>query len=151
MAGESGPEERAGLRVNARLVIPEEELVVSYARSGGPGGQNVNKVETKVHLGFSVRDSRVLGERRKELLLERLASRLTKDGRLLLTSSVYRTRSRNEEDVRERMASMLAEALRTPKVRKATKPTRGSKRRRLDQKKRRGDTKRLRGRVRGDD
>lgn len=139
-----------GLRINGRLVIPEDELEVSYARSGGPGGQNVNKVETKVLLSFSIAESRAFGERRRELLMERLSSRLTKDGRLLMTSSATRERARNEEDVRQRMAEVLAEALRTPKARKKTKPTKGSKRRRLEQKKRRGETKRLRGRVRGD-
>jgi len=139
-----------GLRVNARLTIPDDEISVSFARSGGPGGQNVNKVETKVSLSFSVAGSRALGERRRALLLKRLASRLTKDGRLLVSSSVHRRRGRNEQDARERLASVLRAALQVPKARKPTRPTRSSTAKRLEQKKRRGDVKRSRGRVRPD-
>jgi len=133
---------REPLWVNARLSLPASELRIVAARSGGPGGQNVNKVATKVVLRFSVRDSRALGDRRRDLLLSRLASRLTKDGELVLHASRHRERPRNEKDARERLAALLREGLRVPRARKRTDPTRGSRERRLKEKRRRGDLKR---------
>ncbi|MCZ6596104.1 MAG: alternative ribosome rescue aminoacyl-tRNA hydrolase ArfB [Planctomycetota bacterium] len=131
--------------MNERLVLAPEELSVSYARSGGPGGQNVNKVETKVILRFSIRASASLGETRRARLLERLASRLTGSGELLVQASRYRERARNLADARERLAAVLREALQVQPPRRATRPTAGSKRRRLDAKRRRGELKRRRG------
>jgi len=133
---------RGGVRVNGRLLIPERELSLEAARSGGPGGQNVNKVASKVVLRFSVRASRALGERRRALLEERLAGRLNKNGEVVIHASRHRERSRNEQDARERLAAMLREALRTPKKRVATRPTRASKRRRLADKRRQAEKKR---------
>lgn len=130
------------LRVNARLVLPAEELSIAFTRSGGPGGQNVNKVATRVQLRFSIAESKVLGETRRARLTERLSSRLTREGELLITSSRHRERERNIEDARERMAEVLREALQVQKKRRATKPTRGSKKRRLDTKRQRGQVKR---------
>jgi len=132
----------AGVRVNARLMIPERELTLEAVRSGGPGGQNVNKVATKVVLRFSVRDSLVLGEWRRATLLARLAARLTKGGELVLHASRFRERHRNEEDARERLAVLLRKALQAPKKRVPTRPTRGSRERRLADKRRRSERKR---------
>ncbi len=132
------------LRVNSRLVIPPEELSVSYARAGGPGGQNVNKVATKVVLRFSVTASGVLGPTRRARLQQRLASRLSGAGELVLHASRHRERARNLQDALERLATMLREALAVPRVRRPTRPTRASKQRRLEAKRRRGDLKRSR-------
>jgi len=131
--------------VNERLVLPPEELSVAFARSGGPGGQNVNKVATKVVLRFSIEASASLGETRRARLLGRLASRLTGSGELLVQASRYRERGRNLADARERLAAILREALQVQRPRRATRPTAGSKRRRLEAKRRRGELKRRRG------
>ena len=137
---------RGGLRVNTRLEIPARELSVEAARSGGPGGQNVNKVATKVILRFSVRASRALGERRKHLLLHRLAARLNRRGELVIHASRHRERSRNDADARDRLAALLREALRNPTPRKPTRPTHASRERRLALKRRRSEVKRARRR-----
>jgi len=131
-----------GLRVNRSVVLPEDELHVEAARSGGPGGQNVNKVATKVVLRFRPGDSRALGATHKQRIAAQLAHRLTREGEIVLHASRYRLRSRNLEDARQRLAELLAAALRPQRPRKATRPTRASKRRRLDSKRRRGAVKR---------
>jgi len=130
------------LRVNSRLVIPPGELTATFACAGGPGGQNVNKVASKVVLRFDVAASECLGETRRARLLDRLAGRITRDGELVIHGSRYREQARNLEDARERLAGLLRGALLTSKVRRATRPTAGSKRRRLDAKRRKGARKR---------
>jgi len=100
------------LPINARLAIPAAELSATFARSGGPGGQNVNKVESKVVLRWSPARSGVLSDAQRARLLERLASRLTGDGELVLHASSHRTRARNVEDARERLAELVRDALR---------------------------------------
>jgi ribosome-associated protein len=132
------------LRINSRLILPPGELHVTFSRSGGPGGQNVNKVATRVQLRFSVLESPSLGERRRALLLRQLGSRLTKGGEVIVHASSHRERGRNLEEARQRLAALLCSALQAPKSRKPTKPTRASKRKRLDAKRKRGDLKRSR-------
>lgn len=129
------------LRVTSRLTLPPEELRVSFARSGGPGGQNVNKVASKAVLRFSVRKSHSLSDGQRHLLLRRLGGRLTTEGELVIHASRHREQARNVEDARERLAETLRGALVEPKKRKNTRPTRGSQRRRLESKRRRGQVK----------
>jgi ribosome-associated protein len=129
------------LRINSRLVIPPKELHVSFARAGGPGGQKVNRTASQVQLRFSVTESASLGERRQSTLTRALKSRLTSSGELLIRAKSHREQVRNLEDARERLASLLREALRPQKTRRATKPTKGSKMRRLESKRRQGRRK----------
>jgi len=132
------------LRINSRLILPPGELHVSFSRSGGPGGQNVNKVATRVQLRFSVLESPSLGERRRARLMRQLESRLTKGGEVIVHASSHRERGRNLEEARQRLADLLCSGLQMPRKRKPTKPTRASKRKRLDAKRKRGDLKRSR-------
>ena len=127
--------------VNDHLRIPAGEIELSYARSGGPGGQHVNKTSSKVLLRWNVRASEALRIQDRMRLLEKLAPRLTEDGDLLVTSERNREQSRNVDDAVERLVALLREALKPQRKRRKTKPTRASQRKRLDEKKRRGDIK----------
>jgi ribosome-associated protein len=137
---------RTGLRIGPELVIPPDELVFHAARSGGPGGQNVNKVESKVSLRYDVRRSKSLTEDQRLMLLDRLAGRLTREGELVLHSSRHREQLRNAQAARERMLEILQEALLPRVVRKETRPGRAAKERRLRTKRTRSLVKRLRSR-----
>ncbi len=134
------------LQITSRLTLAPDELELSFARSGGPGGQNVNKVESKVLLRFSIRESHSLSEGQRHLILQRLGGRLTGAGDLLIQASNHRERARNLADARERMAALLRGALAPVKKRRKTRPTRASRERRLEGKRRRGQTKRDRRR-----
>jgi ribosome-associated protein len=139
-------------RVNDAILIPAAELSWSYARSGGPGGQHVNKTETKVELRWTPAGSRALAglsEDARAWLVGRLASRLTAGGELMVTSSLTRDQIRNREDAIDKLVAIIRAALIRPKKRVKTKPSRGAKERRLGEKKRRSEVKR--GRGRGDD
>jgi len=138
---------RASLRVAPELVIPPDELVYQAARAGGPGGQNVNKVESKIVLRFDVRRSRALTEDQRQLLLERLAGRLTTKGELVLHSARFREQGRNATAARERLLEILQAAVAPRAVRKATRPKRSASEKRLASKHKRSLLKR--GRSRG--
>jgi ribosome-associated protein len=140
-----------GLRVRRGLVIPEDELRVDVSRSGGPGGQNVNKVATRVTLRWRMLASRVLDDGQRERLQRRLATRLTRTGELLVHVDSSRSQARNREIARTRMAEIVRRGLAEPRVRRATRPTRASRERRLGQKQRRSQAKQARRRPAADD
>jgi ribosome-associated protein len=129
------------------VVVPADELRVEFSRAGGPGGQNVNKVETRAVLRFDVRRSTAFDPEQRDHVLRRLAGRLTARGELLVACSEHRTQSRNLDAARERLAALLRAALAVPKVRRPTRPTRSATRRRLETKRRRSGVKRARGRA----
>lgn len=132
------------LQIAPTLAIPDHELVERFVRSGGPGGQNVNKVATAVELRFDVAGSPSLPEAVKARMLARRDRRLTDEGVLVISAQRFRTQDRNREDARERLAALVAAALVAPKKRVATKPGRGAIERRLGAKRGRSDTKRRR-------
>lgn len=145
-AGEQDGGESA-LRVDHTLRIPRAELVYRATRSGGPGGQHVNTSSTRVELTWDLAGSPSLSEAQRQQLLNRLANRVDSSGVLRLTASASRSQARNKEEVTERFLTILAAALRVPKPRKRTRPTRASKEARLQAKRRRSEIKRRRGPV----
>lgn len=124
--------------------IPAAELVELASRSGGPGGQHVNTSSTRVTLRWNLRETRGLKPEARARALERLATRLTRDGDLVLHASSHRSRHRNRLDARERLQALVAEALRVEAVRRPTKPSRAAKSRRVDTKRRHGASKQRR-------
>jgi ribosome-associated protein len=138
----------ADLVVTPRLTIPAGELSMAFARSGGPGGQNVNKVSSKVELRWNPVNSAALTHDDRALLLERLRSRLTTDGTLIVTSTLTRDQLKNRDDAQSKLVLIVRSALHRDKPRRETKPTRSSKRRRVADKRHRAEIKKNR---RGDD
>ncbi len=122
------------LVVNPRIRIPDSELALSYVRSSGPGGQNVNKVSSKAVLRWNVLASVSLPPDVRQRFLAKFQSRLTGEGELVITSQRYRDQPRNTADAREKLQAMLASVAAPPKKRKATRPTKGSVERRIKSK-----------------
>ena len=132
------------LRLNDQLSLPESELSYRTSRSSGPGGQNVNKVETRVTVLFDVAASPTLSEEQKGRIRERLATRIDKKGVLRVISQKHRTQAANRETARERLATLVADALEQRRPRKRTRKPAAAKRRRLEDKRHRSEVKRLR-------
>ena len=139
------------VQINQYLEIPLAELAFTFSRSAGPGGQNVNKVSTKVLLKFDVASSPSLSEHQKALINDRLATRIDKTGCLRISSSSERSQLANKEAAILLFARLLSNALRVRKKRIKSKPTAASKQRRLDAKRRQGERKQARGRDYGPD
>ncbi len=136
---------RDDLVVSPSLVIPAAELTERFSRSSGPGGQGVNTADSRVELSWDVAGSAVLPAAVRARLLDRLAPRLVR-GVLTVAASEHRTQLANRRTARDRLGGLVREAAAPPSPgRRATRPTRGSKERRLSAKKRRGETKRGRG------
>lgn len=135
------------IHVTDSIAIPEDELEESFIRSAGPGGQTVNKVETAVQLRFDAANSPSLPPPVFARLRALAGQRMTSEGVVIITARRFRSQERNRQDARDRLAELVRRATVAPKPRRPTRPTLGSKRRRLEAKKQRGATKRARGRV----
>jgi ribosome-associated protein len=141
----------AMIRVTDRITIPDAELSVSFARSGGPGGQNVNKVSSKAVLRWRVVGSTALPPDVRGRLMEAVRSRLTNEGELVIACDETRDQAQNIAIAEARIAALVRAALVPPKKRHKTKPSRGARERRLKEKSVRSGHKAARGRVRDDD
>ena len=139
------------LEITPAVAIPDSDLTYAFVRASGPGGQNVNKVSSAVQLRFDMEGSTALSEPVKNRLRVLAGRRLTDDGAILIIARNQRSQEHNRREALERLADLVERALVVPKTRRATKPTRASKERRLEGKTRQQQTKRHRSRVRWDD
>ena len=130
--------------ITPQISLRDDEIHEEFVRSSGAGGQNVNKVASAVQLRFDVANSPSLSEEVKERLLRLAGSRATSEGIILLKAQTHRTQERNREEALSRLVALIQQAAIRPIVRRPTKPTRASQRRRLDEKRINGERKRLR-------
>jgi ribosome-associated protein len=132
------------IRITGTVRLDEGEIRERFIRSSGPGGQNVNKVATAVQLRFDIRNSRSLTEEVRERLIRLAGKRVTREGVLIIEAGRFRTQEQNRRDARERLVRWVQKAAEPIKHRRETRPTAGSKERRLEGKTLRGETKRVR-------
>ena len=132
------------IHITPNISIDETELHEEFIRASGPGGQNVNKVATAVQLRFDARHSPSLPEDVRERLLHLARNRINERGELIITAQRFRTQEQNRADARERLIALIRQATIKPKARRATKPSRAAKEKRLEGKKRRSKIKKLR-------
>jgi ribosome-associated protein len=132
------------------ISIPDSELTMTFVRASGPGGQNVNKVATAVQMRFDVGRSRLLPDDVRQRLLALAGHRATQEGVLIITSRVHRTQEANRAEARARLDELIARAQIVPRTRRPSRPTLGSKVRRLTAKSQRSASKKLRGRTNDD-
>ncbi len=135
------------IHITRTLSIPDSEIQEQFIRASGPGGQNVNKVSSAVQLRFDVAHSPSLPEEVRARLTVLAGRRINQDGILTIEAQRFRTQGRNRDDARVRLVELIRRATEVPELRRATKPTRASQRRRLDSKQRHGDTKKQRRTV----
>lgn len=131
------------LHISGKVDIPEDEIEIDAIRAGGPGGQHANKAATAVHLRFDIHASS-LPEQYKERLLSLNDQRITSEGVVVIKAREHRSRDLNEQSARERLRELIRSAGTSPKPRKPTRPSRGAKARRIEEKKQRGKIKSLR-------
>ncbi len=132
------------IQVTRTIALADDEIRLNFVRASGPGGQNVNKVSTAVELRFNAAGSPAFSDETRERLMKLAGRRLTREGEIVLFADRFRTQERNRQDAIDRLVELIRRAAHRPAIRKATKPTLASKKRRLDAKKQRGKIKAMR-------